>query len=203
MTAISTSRDIVYHGRRFKWPPLANVGIGGCVRRVRRRFPVGASPTRHPFQPEATGAGMRPAQSRLLSRGITMPFVNIKIAGLTLTSEHTRHLQKEATALMAGVLGKKAELTSVLVEQAPASGWSIGGQPLVVAAHLDAKVTAGTNTAAEKARFIAGAHALLKSVAGPELSVATYVVVDELPADAWGYDGLTQAHRAGALAPAK
>jgi hypothetical protein len=26
--------------------------------RARRRFPVGASPTRHPLQPEATGAGM-------------------------------------------------------------------------------------------------------------------------------------------------
>src|SRR5437762_3893569 len=28
------------------------------VRRERRRFPVGASPTRQPLQPEATGAGM-------------------------------------------------------------------------------------------------------------------------------------------------
>ena len=28
------------------------------VRRERRRFPVGARPTRQPLQPEATGAGM-------------------------------------------------------------------------------------------------------------------------------------------------
>jgi len=32
--------------------------VAGPVRRARRRFPVGASPTRHPLQPEATGAGM-------------------------------------------------------------------------------------------------------------------------------------------------
>lgn len=127
-----------------------------------------------------------------------MPFINIKIAGPTLTPEQTHHLQQQVTALMAGVLRKNAELTSVLVEQAPVSGWSIGGAPLVVAAHLDAKVTTGTNTAAEKARFIADAHTLLKAVIGPELSVATYVVVHEVSGDAWGYDGLTQAHRAEA-----
>jgi 4-oxalocrotonate tautomerase len=124
-----------------------------------------------------------------------MPFINIKIAGPPLTPEQTHHLQQQVTALMAGVLRKNAELTSVLVEQAPASGWSIGGEPLVVAAHLDAKVTAGTNTTAEKARFITDAHTLLKAVIGPELSVATYVVVHEVPGEAWGYDGLTQAHR--------
>jgi hypothetical protein len=36
-----------------------SVSVVACpVRRARRRFPVGASPTRHPLQPEATGAGM-------------------------------------------------------------------------------------------------------------------------------------------------
>src|ERR1700736_6016331 len=30
----------------------------GCAPVTRRRFPVGASPTRQPLQPEATGAGM-------------------------------------------------------------------------------------------------------------------------------------------------
>src|SRR5258707_15084531 len=38
------------------------VQVGGCPNWVcavtRRRFPVGASPTRQPLQPEATGAGM-------------------------------------------------------------------------------------------------------------------------------------------------
>jgi 4-oxalocrotonate tautomerase len=125
-----------------------------------------------------------------------MPFVHVRSAGQTLNPEQTQRLQREVTGLMAGVLRKKAALTSVLVEQVPVSGWSIGGNPLTVAAHLDAKVTAGTNTAEEKARFIAEAHALLKAVLGAELPLATYVVVDELPADAWGYDGLTQAHRA-------
>jgi hypothetical protein len=32
--------------------------VAGPVRRGRRRYPVGASPTRRTLQPEATGAGM-------------------------------------------------------------------------------------------------------------------------------------------------
>ncbi|HEV2673426.1 MAG TPA: tautomerase family protein [Aliidongia sp.] len=124
-----------------------------------------------------------------------MPFVLIKIAGPTLAAEQVRRLQEATTDLMAGVLGKKPELTAVLVEQVAIAGWSVGRAPACAAAHLDAKVTAGTNSAEEKARFIAQANALLRGVLGADLPVASYVVVDELPADAWGYDGLTQDHR--------
>src|SRR5215470_16069030 len=37
-------------------PTLTGMMSGWGVRRVRRRFPVGASPTRQTLQPEATGA---------------------------------------------------------------------------------------------------------------------------------------------------
>jgi len=36
----------------------------------------------------------------------TMPFINIKIAGPTLTPQHTHRLQQQVTSLMAGVLRK-------------------------------------------------------------------------------------------------
>lgn len=124
-----------------------------------------------------------------------MPFVNIKIAGPTLTPDQVRQLQERTTGLMAGVLGKKPELTAVLVEQVAAQGWAVGGTPVPVAAHLDAKVTAGTNTPDEKARFVAEANALLRQVLGAELPVASYVVVDEIAGDSWGYGGLTQEYR--------
>ena len=64
------------------------------------------------------------------------------------------------------------------------------------AAHLDVKVTAGTNTAEEKRRFIAEVMKLFRSVIGSALDPVCYVVVHEVAADAWGYDGLTQADRA-------
>jgi 4-oxalocrotonate tautomerase len=96
---------------------------------------------------------------------------------------------------MAGVLGKKAKLTAVLVEQVSEDTWMVGQEAIGLAAHLDVKITAGTNSPEEKARFIAEANALLHQVLGAELPLATYVIIDEVPGDAWGYGGLTQTHR--------
>ena len=125
-----------------------------------------------------------------------MPFVHIRLAGArSISPEQVRHLQIEATRLMATVMRKNAELTSVLVEVVPLDGWSIGAKPAPVAAHLDVKVTQGTNSPEEKERFIAAAAALLREVMSEALPVATYVVVDEVPADAWGYDGRSQGER--------
>lgn len=129
-----------------------------------------------------------------------MPFVHIQVAGPALSDEQVHHLQKRATELMADVLKKKASVTSVLVEQAALKGWSVGGEPTKAAAHLDAKITAGTNNVGEKAHFIAQANRLLRDVLGPDLPLATYVVVDEIAADAWGYDGVTQEGRRQAAA---
>jgi len=121
-----------------------------------------------------------------------MPFVHIRIAGPALDSARVETLQREATHLMATVLRKKPELTAVLVEAHDTASWSVGGQPVPAAAHLDVKVTAGTNSADEKAEFVRQAHDLLASVVGPGLPLATYVVIDEVAADAWGYGGRTQ-----------
>ncbi|WP_019902901.1 4-oxalocrotonate tautomerase family protein [Methylobacterium sp. 77] len=124
-----------------------------------------------------------------------MPFVNVKIAGPGLAAEQVAILHREVTGLMADVLGKKAALTAVLIEDVAVGGWQVAGRPVTCAAHIDASVTAGTNSAEEKARFIAQANQLLHRVLGDELPLATYVVVTEIAADAWGYDGQTQAHR--------
>jgi 4-oxalocrotonate tautomerase len=124
-----------------------------------------------------------------------MPFVRITVSGPTLAPNQVSLLQVEMTELMASVLGKRADLTSVLVEQAASAGWAIGGTPAKVAVHVDATITAGTNSAEEKARFIENTMRLLKSVLGSELHPATYVVVTEVPANSWGYDGRTQENR--------
>ena len=133
-----------------------------------------------------------------------MPFVHIRFAGPTsITPAQVRRLQTEATRLMATVMRKKAELTSVLVEEAPLRGWSVGGEPVSAAAHLDVKVTQGTNTVEEKEQFIAEAMALLQEVMGAALPIATYVVIDEVPADSWGYGGRSQERRCRAMSPAE
>jgi 4-oxalocrotonate tautomerase len=129
-------------------------------------------------------------------RKFTMPFVNIKVAGASLAPEQILRLQTEATRLMAEVMHKKFELTAVLVEQLDAARWTVGATAVRAAAHLDVKVTAGTNTPEDKRRFVSEAVRLLRSVIGPTLNPVCYVVVHEVAADAWGYGGRTQADRA-------
>ncbi|WP_173807870.1 tautomerase family protein [Methylorubrum populi] len=132
-----------------------------------------------------------------------MPFIRVTIAGPETGSETVAALQRGITALMAEVLGKRADLTAVLIEPAPAGGWSVGGAAVTPAAHVEARVTQGTNTAEEKARFVAAAHDLLVRMLPGPLPLATYVVVQEVPAEAWGYGGLTQAARAQEAAARK
>jgi len=128
-----------------------------------------------------------------------MPFVRMTVSGPTLAPKQVVLLHTEITQLMASVLGKRADLTSVLVEQPAAADWAIGGTAVKVAVHVEATITAGTNSPEQKARFIEKAMGLLTSVLGSELNPATYIVVNEVPANAWGYDGRTQQSRPQAV----
>ncbi|WP_028999732.1 tautomerase family protein [Azohydromonas australica] len=126
-----------------------------------------------------------------------MPLVRIALAGTDPTPAQVADLQRRMTALMADLLGKQAGLTVVTVERQPAARWSVGGVALAdgtALAHVEAFITAGTNSAAHKSAFIRAAHDALATVLGP-LASPTYVLVQELPASDWGYDGATQAAR--------
>ena len=108
-------------------------------------------------------------------------------------------LARALTDLTAEVLGKRPEVTAVLVHHHPPGQWFIGGvspeaQPT---AQLAIDITTGTNSADEKAAFVAGAWELLGRVLGGAtgLALASYVIVREVPATDWGYAGQTQAAR--------
>lgn len=122
-----------------------------------------------------------------------MPFARLTLTP-ALAPETARSLAQSLTALIAEALAKDASLTALLIES-PARLWTIAATPRTQAAHLEVRVTAGTNSPAQKADFIAGAQALLHA-ALPGLAPATYVCVLESPATDWGYDGQTQAARA-------
>jgi 4-oxalocrotonate tautomerase len=64
---------------------------------------------------------------------------------------------------------------------------------------MDIKVTAGTNTDEEKEKMIRQAIEMFKEVVGA-IPEASYVVIHEVDATAWGYDGRTQRSRASARA---
>ena len=123
-----------------------------------------------------------------------MPLINITLAGASLAPSTIQHLQQETTRLMQSILRKEAALTVVSITQLPAGAFSANGQAVAAAASLQAMITAGTNSAAEKADFIFAAKSLL-TVAIGQTAAPIYVALHELPAESWGYDGQTQAAR--------
>ena len=99
-----------------------------------------------------------------------MPFLRLTLDRAPSTDDR-RRLADALTELTAAVLGKDYSLTALAIEVIPSAHWTIAAETLVerkqASAHLDVKVTAGTNTAAEKADFIERAYRALETVLGP------------------------------------
>lgn len=126
-----------------------------------------------------------------------MPTLHLRVAPLQ-SPERLAQLAQALTAITADVLHKRREVTAVVIDDLPAARWALGGHvPERPVAWLEITITAGTNTAEEKAAFIAQAHAELRRQLAPgsALEEASYVLVRELPASDWGYGGSTQAER--------
>jgi 4-oxalocrotonate tautomerase len=126
-----------------------------------------------------------------------MPYLNLKIRG-DVPESVARNAARALTAITAERLGKKRELTSVLIESVPRTQWFIAGDAVdaggFVTFYLEVKITGGTNTKDEKARYLREAFEALAALVGKAHPVS-YVVLHELPADAWGYAGETQESR--------
>jgi 4-oxalocrotonate tautomerase len=123
-----------------------------------------------------------------------MPLIQITLTGPQAAPATIQQLQQETTRLMQTLLHKEAALTVVSVSQLPAGAFTANGQAVATGASLQALITAGTNSAADKAAFIFAAKRLLTVTLGPS-DAPLYVALHELPADSWGYDGQTQAAR--------
>lgn len=133
-----------------------------------------------------------------------MPTLQLKVSPLQNPSRY-RTLAAALTRLTAEHLHKRAEVTAVMIDDLPAARWYVGGADVQrPTAFLEISITQGTNTAQEKAGFIAAAFAELQEQlgAGVPLAEASYVIVRELPAGDWGYSGQTQAARQAARAQA-
>lgn len=123
-----------------------------------------------------------------------MPTLQLKITP-PQSAERLGLLARRLTELSTEVLGKRREVTAVVVEELWPGRWFIGGRnPREATALLEIRVTQGTNSAREKEDFVAAAWEELQQQLGP-LEEASYVVVQEVPASDWGYGGRTQAAR--------
>lgn len=126
-----------------------------------------------------------------------MPILNLKVAPLQ-NPERYAALAKSLTTLTEVVLKKRPAVTAVVIEDLPAARWHVGAEPInEPTAYLEINITQGTNSAEQKAEFVTQAYALLSEQlnAGKPLNLASYVIVREVPATDWGFDGVTQAAR--------
>lgn len=127
-----------------------------------------------------------------------MPYINIRL-GATLDASQHKQLYAKTTSLMKTIMSKRPEVTVVHIQESEPRFWStdasVLGENDPVGAYVDIKVTEGTNTPEEKAEMISETVKMLKESVGV-VQEACYVVIDDIPANSWGYNGKTQAERA-------
>ncbi len=137
-----------------------------------------------------------------------MPTLHLRLSPPTTADRH-QALVRALTRITVDTLGKRGEVTAVLVDELAITRWAVGGVAVTrPTALLEISITVGTNTTAQKAAFIAEAFAELQHQLAPtgSLEDASYVCIRELPATDWGYGGITQhgrqqARAAAAVAP--
>jgi 4-oxalocrotonate tautomerase len=109
--------------------------------------------------------------------------------------ELRREIAALAARLAADCLGKDPGVTAVLVEAADPAGWFIAGEEPTAsglsAFWMDIKITAGTNVKAETTAFVGAAFTEMAALLGP-LHEESYVLVQAVDGDAYGYGGRTQ-----------
>lgn len=126
-----------------------------------------------------------------------MPYLNVKLA----MPESAELAEKVVTVLMkhtTEILGKKPEVTSIQVDFVPPHLWFVNGirvsEQNAVTFYLDIKITDGTNTKAEKAKYINQIFKDIEAIIGT-ITPASYIVIHDVRADAWGFQGHTQEYR--------
>ena len=126
-----------------------------------------------------------------------MPYLDLKISG-PCQPETIARFATRMTSLVADILRKKRELTSIAAHCVPPGHWYVGGKSLTeqgrASFFLEVNVTDGTNSTDEKAAFVAAAFAAAEGILG-RLDAASYVIVRDVAADAWGYQGMTEEYR--------
>jgi 4-oxalocrotonate tautomerase len=126
-----------------------------------------------------------------------MPMITLQIA-----SEPDARLARDAarlvTARTAEILGKDPNVTAVAVEFIPRKHWFLAGRSTEEigkrAFFLDVRITDETNTKDEKARYVGVMFDELDKLLGG-VDPESYVHVDDVRADAYGYGGVTSERR--------
>ncbi|WP_342118721.1 tautomerase family protein [Pseudoduganella sp. OTU4001] len=127
-----------------------------------------------------------------------MPILNITVSGTPdkVPAKKVNDLLMKHTG---AILHKAPALTAIAVHYTPREQWFVGGESLAELGKssffFDIKITDETNTANEKAAYIAAVYKDLQELLG-ELHEVSYIHIDDARPAAWGWGGLTQQFRA-------
>ena len=126
-----------------------------------------------------------------------MPILNVKVSA-PRTTELSERINEMLLELTSRVLGKRRDLTAVVIDYVDPGDWFVAGKSLaeqkLASFYFDVKVVDETNTKAEKARYVAEAFEAFAALLGPLLH-ESYVHVHDVRAAAYGFGGKTQEYR--------
>ncbi|TPQ39704.1 4-oxalocrotonate tautomerase [Bradyrhizobium guangdongense] len=127
-----------------------------------------------------------------------MPLITVTYATSRQSASLKADIANAVTELTAKILHKDPKVTAVIVKAVDAADWFAGGRSLaeqkLASYWIDTHVSEGTNTKDEKAAYLAAMFARMSDLLGP-LHHETYLHVDEVKGDAYGFGGLSQERR--------
>ena len=128
-----------------------------------------------------------------------MPLISVTYSTPRATTSSLKaDIAAVITELTAQILHKDPKVTAVIVKSIDAADWFAGGKSLAeqnaASYWIDTHVSEGTNTKDEKAAYLAAVFERMGELLGP-LHEETYLHVDEVRGDAYGFGGLSQERR--------
>ncbi|QIO33403.1 tautomerase family protein [Bradyrhizobium sp. 1(2017)] len=127
-----------------------------------------------------------------------MPLITVSYTTSRRSASLKADIAGAVSELTARILRKDPRVTAIIVKSVDADDWFAGGKSLaeqnLASYWIDIHVTEGTNTKDEKADYLAAMFQRMAEILGP-LHPETYLHVDEVKGDAYGFGGLTQERR--------
>jgi len=127
-----------------------------------------------------------------------MPLITVTYSSSRPAPSLKADIAAAVSELTVKILHKDPKVTAIIVKSVEAADWFAGGRSLaeqnLASFWLDIHVTEGTNTKDEKAAYIGAVFKRMGELLGP-LHQESYLHVDEVRADAYGFGGLTQERR--------
>ena len=127
-----------------------------------------------------------------------MPLITVSYSSSRQSPSLKADIAAAVSELTAAILHKDPKVTAIIVKSVDSADWFAGGKSLAEqrlgSFWLDIHVTEGTNTKDEKAAYLAAMFKRMGELLGP-LHNESYLHVDEVKGDAYGFGGLTQERR--------